>query len=393
MNQRGFTPILVAFGIILILGIIGGAYYLSTVRTNTPQNHVIPRSLQTQPTPISESNSSNLHKQGEKIEFDNDCTPQDIQGNMGVCTDSKQIYLLDITNKKKTPVTNFASKKSSPRLYGDYIAWLDDREQKVAGYKTDVFLYSLKTKEEKRLTTFPVLRHDLNLFGENVAWLEQQDNLPTDSYRNNEIHTYNIVSSKEIYSSTIKSTKNGLRLKDNKLLWADSRNGHDTGCENCSDNKFDIYMYDFATGEEKVIIESPYLKADPDLYGDNLVWADYRNKSGNPLPNGSYLGNSDIYLMNLKNNQEIQLTNSKDDEIHPSIWEDKVVWTVRWPCDVVVNGSQKDSTGVYLYDLSSRQTTKLTGYVEPWAEIFDNLVIIAEGCQVPTQSKVYGIYL
>lgn len=393
MNQKGFSVVLILIGMLFVAGVlIGGAYYIGTLKNSKSQNPVISGSSQPQLTHVSESNSPNTSEPGKRIEFDNDCVPEDIQGNTGVCTDSKQVYLLDITNKKRTLVTNFASKKSNLRLYGDYIAWLDDREQKAANYKTDVFLYNLKTKEEKRLTASPAIRRNLNLSGENIAWLEQ-DSLSGDNWRNNEIHAYNILSNKEIYSSTIKSTKNGLHLKDNKLIWADSRKGHDTGCENCSDNRFDIYIYDFSTGEERAIVESPYLKANPDLYGDSLVWSDYRNKSGNPLPNGSYLGNSDIYLMNLKNNQEIQLASSKDDEVYPSIWKSKVVWTIRWPCDVVVNGIQKDSTGVYLYDLLSKQTTRLTNYVEPATELFDNLLVIAEGCQSPSQIKAYGIYL
>lgn len=64
MNQKGFAPILIALGIILILGIVGGTYYLGTLKNqqavsfgNKPQSQNPGVTSQTpQPTPNETAN-------------------------------------------------------------------------------------------------------------------------------------------------------------------------------------------------------------------------------------------------------------------------------------------------------------------------------------------------
>jgi beta propeller repeat protein len=46
-----------------------------------------------------------------------------------------------------------------------------------------------------------------------------------------------------------------------KIVWADFRNGMG-----------DIYMYDLTTGEERAICPDPGNQDDPVIYGDKIVW-------------------------------------------------------------------------------------------------------------------------
>jgi len=175
---------------------------------------------------------------------------------------------------------------------------------------------------------------------------------------------------------TSASSKAELYLWNSKLVWADSRKGKDTGCGNCPDNRFDIYLYDFASGREKPIIESPYLKTEPSVYENKIVWSDYRNRQ------------ADIYLFDLKTNRETRLTQSEDNEERPLIYKNKVVWSIRSACDVM---GKAENNGVYVYDLGTKRVEKITDYVEPRTQLHDNLLLVQEGCW--RIEKIYGIYL
>lgn len=54
MNQKGFAPILIALGILLIVGIAGGAYYFGTLKNTKPQSQnsvVVSQTPQPKPSP------------------------------------------------------------------------------------------------------------------------------------------------------------------------------------------------------------------------------------------------------------------------------------------------------------------------------------------------------
>ena len=73
--------------------------------------------------------------------------------------------------------------------------------------------------------------------------------------------------------------------------------------------------------------------------------------------------------------------------------EKYLVWSTSWPCDVVVPGKDIDYTGVFVRDLNTGATRKLTDYVEPTAFISGNMVVISEFCQVPAAGRVYAVLL
>ncbi|MEK6948654.1 MAG: cell surface protein, partial [Nanoarchaeota archaeon] len=77
---------------------------------------------------------------------------------------------------------------------------------------------------------------------------------------------------------------------------------------------WDIYLYNLATGTEQQITTSTADQAEPAIYGDRIVWQDYRN------------GNWDIYLYNLATGTEQQLTTNIADQLSPAIMGNRIVW-------------------------------------------------------------------
>jgi beta propeller repeat protein len=86
----------------------------------------------------------------------------------------------------------------------------------------------------------------------------------------------------------------------------------------------------------------------PEIYGDNIVWQDNRS------------GNWDIYMYNISTKKEIQITTNKSAQTDPVVYGDKIVWLD------MRNGENTDEflyggQDVYMYDLSTKKETRITG--------------------------------
>ncbi|MEK7558029.1 MAG: hypothetical protein AAB530_02365, partial [Patescibacteria group bacterium] len=70
----------------------------------------------------------------------------------------------------------------------------------------------------------------------------------------------------------------------------------------------------FCLGPEIQITYSLSSQYSPAIYGDKIVWEDYRK------------GNADIYMYNLSANTESRITANLSDQYSPAIYGDKIVW-------------------------------------------------------------------
>ena len=103
-------------------------------------------------------------------------------------------------------------------------------------------------------------------------------------------------------------------------------------------------MHDLSTGEEVAICTASDRQMLPEIFGDKIVWQDYRN------------GDCDIYMYDLSTGQETSICTRSADQEHPSIYEDEIVYR-----EPRVGGN----FDIYLYDLSTTSETLIaenTGY-------------------------------
>jgi len=114
----------------------------------------------------------------------------------------------------------------------------------------------------------------------------------------------------------------------NKIVWKDWRNGSDA----------DIYMYNLITNQESVVTTATDSQESPAIYGNKVVWQDLRN------------GYWDIYMYNLITNQESVVTTATDSQESPAIYGNKVVW------QDLRGGSYGD---IYMYDLNINQESAI----------------------------------
>lgn len=145
------------------------------------------------------------------------------------------------------------------------------------------------------------------------------------------------------------------------------------GCENCPDNRYDIYLHDFRTEESRPVAEDEFLKSNPSVYGQGIAWQRFFR------PN-----QADIWWINLNTGVIGGLTETVDSEIRPQLDGDRVLWQVSQDCDVINLGPGGEeltyNTGIYVMDLNDDKPLRLTDYIEPRALIDGDTVVITEGC-------------
>jgi beta propeller repeat protein len=89
-----------------------------------------------------------------------------------------------------------------------------------------------------------------------------------------------------------------------RVVWVDYR----------SDPDGDIWMYDYATGEETQVTDNEYEQSDPDIWGDWVVYYDCRNSNG------------DIYATNVATGEELAICTDPAPQQRPKICDDLIVW-------------------------------------------------------------------
>ena len=135
-----------------------------------------------------------------------------------------------------------------------------------------------------------------------------------------------------------------------RIVWTDWRNGWY--------NNYDIYMYDLSTYKETQITTSKSNQMEPAIYGDRIVWMDDRNGGGREY--GQYVGNWDIYMYDLSTHKETQITTNESNQMEPAIYGDRIVWTDGRNGGGWENVRLTGNWDIYLYDLSTSTEYQIT---------------------------------
>jgi beta propeller repeat protein len=125
-----------------------------------------------------------------------------------------------------------------------------------------------------------------------------------------------------------------------RIVWADYRNGW---------GNWDIYMYDYALGIEMQVTTETHNQTQPAIYEDKIVYIDNRS------------GNDDVYLYNLTTMVETPICTDPAIQLSPAIYDDKIVWMD------YRNGFYTD---VYMYDLSTSTEIPIAIHSSHWQPSF-----------------------
>ena len=166
---------------------------------------------------------------------------------------------------------------------------------------------------QQKLTAGQSNHEKPDIYGANIVYQSDQNS-------NYDIYRYNLTTGQTTQVTSNAANQQNPTIYDNKIVWEDWRN--DTGGPIPNT---DIYMFNGVS--EAAVSTDTATEYSPDIYNDKVVWE-------------KFVGNWNIYLKDLALNQTYQLTSGSDRKINPRIYGNYVVW-------------QNDNDDqIYLYDLS-----------------------------------------
>ncbi len=192
-------------------------------------------------------------------------------------------------------ITDDANIQTLPAIDGDYVVYEDYRN----GPNSDIYLYNRSNGTEIALTSdIAVASTNPAISGNRVVWSEK-----------GEIYIYDISTPQidphplMIWSGTEKSLAiHGDLLVGSHTAWTEPRT-------------WNIFMYDFTSGQLTLLTDDDNGdQGNPDVYGDYVVWQDQRS------------GDWDIYMYHIPTGTETQLTDDPADQTEPAIYGKRVVW-------------------------------------------------------------------
>lgn len=300
----------------------------------------------------------------------------------------RELQLIETRTGRTERVTNDGLWKPEAALSDRYIAWIalprDPSSDEISrgAVPVDVFLYDRRTRETRRVTTHSAPRRALSLQGTWLVWADKRNELAGD-YTDYDIYGYDLEQGVERPLVVAPGTQVHPCVSGQTLVWQDNRKSPSrgtagAGCENCPENRYDIYLRDLRSGEERVLAEDTWMKADPVISGNLVAWTAYRG--------WRLFASRAIVVLDLATGD--RRTISAPGAQSPLLSGGSVLWVVRSACDV---WPHPGNTGVYLQDLGTKRTRKLTSFVEPQALVSGRTVIIQESCQ--RAGRVYAVTL
>ena len=329
------------------------------------------------------------------VELGSDYWPTDLSGerSVGIGRDG-EVYLANVRTGEIRQLTNDGHRKRRPVISGDTVAWTDqsreiethDNNSRAArSLADDIFVLDLNTGETRRITEAPAKRHGLQISGNRLVWQDNRNEIG-EHYAHYDIYAYDLEANEEIAVAMAPGAQHWVAIEGDRVVWADNRNsailGTDrSGCFECPDNRFDIYLFDFTTGDELVLDESGANNTMPDIHGNRVVWRDFDDD-----------GRTAIRLYDIDTGEKRTLASPSLSGVdRPLVSGDYVVWTVGLACDVFDTPSTDGSTGAFAHDLRTGEVKQLSNYVEPSITLDGTVVVIHEACQVG--GRAYAVFL
>ncbi|WP_103107734.1 outer membrane protein assembly factor BamB family protein [Brevibacillus reuszeri] len=231
---------------------------------------------------------------GEEVKL-NQSQPEISQAGFDIAEDyavwindgENTVTLYDLGKNTETKIGNKNSTKTSPRVDGDYVVWIDE--------DSAVTLYDISKGKETSISNTSGTILDVEIDDNHVVWSNK-------SGKGTDIYLYDIDSGEE---EKVTTSGKAIRptVSENYIAWEDSRDGN-----------ADIYYYDIDTQEETAAVTLRGNQLRPSVYSDTIL---YENEAGE---------STQIYEYDITTGKNKKITDGSADKSYVHIYKDKYVY-------------------------------------------------------------------
>lgn len=255
-------------------------------------------------------------------------------------------------------ITGLGHSEDSPSVQGDKITWYD-------GENVIVYNISNSKKIEIANVSTPAI------YGDNIVYVRSKyiDSQPA-SYQNewlyNSLYLYNLSTYKEVQITPYEHALIYASIYGDKILLGQANQ------VNSSEWSTNISIYDIPTKRVSDISRTGGAGGGK-IYENIVVWVEHQNGSRN------------IYMRDIARHETRQVT-FDGNSTSPDVYGDRIVWRREfWAGD-------NCSGGIYMYNISTNETTPITSYISDPAIYDDKIVYIGPSNDPEVQEDDY-IYL
>jgi beta propeller repeat protein len=255
-------------------------------------------------------------------------------------------------------ITGLGHAGYSPVIQGDKVTWWDEE---------DIIVYNISTGKKIKIDNASTPA----IYGDNLVYIKSKsvDGQPAYSQNGeyNSLYLYNLSTHKEVQVTPYEyATYSAASIYGNKIVWGRANQG------NSSERSTNISIYDIPT--KKVSDISRTGKAGGGKIHENIVvWVEQSNESRN------------IYMRDITKHKTRQVT-FDGNSTSPDVYGDRIVWERDyWEGD-------NCSNGIYVYNLSTNETIRITSYVSEPAIYDDKIVYIGPSNTEDQQDDCIYLY-
>jgi beta propeller repeat protein len=271
----------------------------------------------------------------------------DFDENILVWTENGKIYSYNLETDEKeiidnslNSVMNLKMKKGEIILKDYNYDWVNKKNEYY------LYLYSLSNKSKELIQDTPNWIDGFSINKDYISWSEGVGEVSSGrGFRVvHDVYLYDLDSGNKIKIGEERISASNIVLAGGFVVWSEYLQG-----------RYYLTFYNISSGKIKKV-EKPGFPNYLESYNDIIVWADWRDGKGN------------IFMANVSLNNEIRLSNSKENERGPDIYKNKVVWS-----------SYSAGSDIVYYDILNKQRKYLTFDLEDYhsPKIFEDSIIFS----------------
>ncbi|MGI6422035.1 MAG: stalk domain-containing protein [Syntrophomonadaceae bacterium] len=228
-----------------------------------------------------------------------------------------EVYSYNMDSQQSQRLDNTFTNKKNVRISGNHVVWED-----YGGGKANVIYYNLASGELKNITNNNLVDQKYPDVSEQyISWIDSKNGYEV-------IMVYNLSNADTTLVRDTINDKMSLSIFQDKLVWAELREGSGTGAAPSANQYFeelwgsssggnsvyDIWMYDIGSKQIKRVTDSSVNQVQPAIWDNYIAWSEINR------------GNPDLRLMNINTGQISTIAQTDSYEVQASLAYGYLSW-------------------------------------------------------------------